>query len=175
MDSYRDIALLKALYWRMMPIFRWLLALPGLTQTPIFSLVKDYANIVDAEVDSAIRATLNEPEGAILKANFRVLEDHFNEFMPAFVGDFTVNSFYCLDIYRGKSFTRQLSRVKNSLFSQRPMHPRDTMITMCSHDDQSVHLSIDQAMNLANCMSFNVFNLEDRSRFNPFRIHFNEC
>ena len=31
MNSYRDIALLKALYWRMMPVFRWLLDLPGLT------------------------------------------------------------------------------------------------------------------------------------------------
>ena len=109
-----------------------------------------------------------------MKANFRVLEDFFKVYMPAFVGDFTVDSFYSLDIYRGKSYTRQLSKVKNSLFSQRPMHPRDTMITMCSHDDQTAYLSIDQALNLANCMSFNLFNLEDRSRFNPFRIHFKE-
>ncbi len=162
MESYRDIALLRALYWRMMPIFRWILSLPGLSQTPIYSMVKDFANVSDEEVDAMIQSKLDEPSGAGLKANFKVLDDFFNEYMPAFAGDFKVNKFYSLDIYRGKSFTRSLTKVKTSLFTTRLMHPRDTMITLTSHDDQLAHLAIDRAMDLANCMSFNLFNLEDR-------------
>ena len=62
-SAYRDVALLKALYWRMFPVFRWLVqrtSATGLTQSAIFSAVKDLASIADdSELESEIKANAN--------------------------------------------------------------------------------------------------------------------
>lgn len=109
-----------------------------------------------------------------MKANFNAFEEFLREYMPAFVGNFKVNKFYSLDIYRGRNFTRSYKNVKVSLFDRRPMNPKDTIISFRTHDNKKVYLGMDQAMDLALCMSFNLMNLEDKSRFNPFRIHFRQ-
>ena len=59
--SYRDIALIRALYWRMMPVFRCLINLPDLIQTPIFDMAKGIEMQADDQVDEMIEALLNEP------------------------------------------------------------------------------------------------------------------
>ena len=55
--SFRDIALLKALYWRMFKLFRWLCQFTAsLVQSPIYSLVKDLALIEsDEELEAYLR------------------------------------------------------------------------------------------------------------------------
>ena len=48
---FRDVALLKALYWRMLPVFRWLVLTTsnaGFTQSVIFGMLK---GLVFAEND----------------------------------------------------------------------------------------------------------------------------
>mmetsp|Transcript_7424 Transcript_7424/g.10533 ORF Transcript_7424/g.10533 Transcript_7424/m.10533 type:complete len:124 (+) Transcript_7424:3044-3415(+) len=105
-SSYRDIALLKALYWRMLPLFRWLChqTAASFIQSPIYSLLKDLANVnSDEELDAA----LNSDSMPGVKANLDVLEQHLTQFMPSMVGKFKPGDVRHKDTHRKKSFTRQ--------------------------------------------------------------------
>ena len=74
-SSYRDVALLKALYWRLFPLFRWLLQHTGQTmiQSPLFSALKDLQSITsDEELDEALKSNQNK----LVEANLAILEAH---------------------------------------------------------------------------------------------------
>ena len=45
LDCYQDIALLKSLYWRMLPTFRFLISIIVASETPIYEMVKHLASI----------------------------------------------------------------------------------------------------------------------------------
>lgn len=56
-SSYRDIALLKALHWRLFSVFRWLVRSTAghLSQSVILALVRDMASTTnDTEMENAI-------------------------------------------------------------------------------------------------------------------------
>jgi hypothetical protein len=51
-QAYRDIALLKALYWRMFDYFRWLMTetLLKVPQSPIVSNLRTYVGFSDGQL-----------------------------------------------------------------------------------------------------------------------------
>ena len=97
--------MLKALYWRMFTLFRWLcLNTARFIQSPIYSLVKDLASI---ESDAELEATILDRAPAGLAANLASLEQHLKQYMPSMVGTFKPGDIRHLDTHRKKSFTRQ--------------------------------------------------------------------
>ena len=143
-------------------------------QSPILSLVKDYAAMEsDAELEAALNAALSNSSSE-LSSNLSALDEFLKQYMPSFQGDFREGRRMAhLDIHRKKNFTRQQSKIKHSLINGKPINEFDTQIEQKLGDTGTVvNLSLEVALDLHLCMAFNLIDLEDRLRFNPFHIHF---
>lgn len=106
LSIYRDIALLKALYWRLFPLFRWLLQhTVNLLQSPLFSVLKTLQQVTS---DDELAAVLDSPnqQNTNLVANMTSLEQHLAAFMPCMVGKFKPGDMGHLDSHKKKSITR---------------------------------------------------------------------
>ena len=95
---FRDIALLKALYWRMFPVFRWLVQTTsnaGFTQSVVFGMLK---GLVSAENDQEMESSMQDT--ANLSATLSVIEEYLLQYSPSFVGNFAApNKFSHLDTH----------------------------------------------------------------------------
>lgn len=126
---FRDIALLKALYWRMFPVFRWLVqttSSAGFTQSVVFGMLK---GLVSAENDQEMETQIQDT--ANLGASLSVMEEYLQQYSPSFVGNFAApNKFSHLDMHQKRSFTRKQAQVKQSAISGKPISALDTMIEL---------------------------------------------
>ena len=110
-----------------------------------------------------------------LVANLRVLNEFLEEYMPAFSGPVAYGEFYHLNTHRKRSFTRNQSQIQMSLISGRPVNSLDTRIELETHDNSTYYvMSLEDALDLHICMSFDPLNHLRRDRFNPFKIHFEQ-
>ena len=110
-----------------------------------------------------------------LVANIRVLNEFLEEYMPAFSGPVAPGEFYHLNTHRKRSFTRNQSQIQMSLISGRPVNSLDTRIELETHDNSTYYvMSLEDALDLHICMSFDPLNHLRRDRFNPFKIHFEQ-
>ena len=143
----------------------------SLGQTPIYSLLKDLEHLSDAEIEAHIS------QSDFIQANLQAVEEFLQVYMPCFAGNFRQNEVCHLDTHKKKSFTRHQAKIKTSLISKKPISPYDTHVALSGpHDEPSVPscLSLEDALDLSLCMSFNPWNLESRDRLNPFKLHFNQ-
>ena len=113
-----------------------------------------------------------------LVANIQVLNEFLEEYMPAFSGPVTPGEFYHLNTHRKRSFTRNQSQIQISMISGKPVSSLDTHIELDvpnESDGSMVYMmSLEDALDLHVCMSYDPLNHLRRDRFNPFKIHFEQ-
>ena len=134
-------------------------------------MVKDLASVANEdELESGIQV-----HPSIL-ANLNAMEEFLQQYQPCFVGNFAApNTFSHLDMHQKRSFTRKQAQVKQSVISGRPIAALDIMIELkMGSMDTNANLSLEDALDLAVCMSFNPVNLESKEPFNPFKLHFDQ-
>ena len=87
------------------------------------------------------------------------------------VGSFKPGEVYHIDTHKKKSLTRQTSQVSTSSISGKPINPHDIKIELSSGQ---IHLSLEDALDLNLCQAFNVVDMGQMERFNPFNLHFEQ-
>ena len=85
-QQYRDIALIKCLYWRQLDLFRWLVRTTSQTlpQSTLMNQLKDLAALSDGQLQERIQGLQNDD---LLVANFEQLEQFLQSYMPCMVVD----------------------------------------------------------------------------------------
>ena len=97
LQAYRDIALLKALYWRMFSYFRWLMTetLMAVPQSPIVSSLRAYIGFSDGQLFDVVT---QKHQDAFVSQNLAVLDSHIKKYMPAFINSgLEANEFHHLN------------------------------------------------------------------------------
>ena len=118
MISYRDIALLKALYWRMFNVFKYLLRIE-IPETIISKHLEQ--RLSNCSSEDEMQAQLTSGASKCIKANLNVLDQFIQQYAPCFAGKFTPGDFYHIDMYKRKNFIRKKSAMEQSLISLRPI------------------------------------------------------
>ena len=78
-------------------------------------------------------------------------------------------------MHQKRSFTRKQAQVKQSAISGKPISALETMIELqmpMGTEASIAYFSLEDALDLSVCMSFNPVNLEIKEPFNPFKLHF---
>lgn len=87
-SHYRDLALVKALYWRMFDHFRWLVqATSGLNTSKISENLFNYGGFSDAQLHDLA----NDSGNKVLTHNLQACQEFLKKWQPAFAGQFEAN------------------------------------------------------------------------------------
>ena len=161
--------MIKALYWRLFGLFRWMLFNTESTcpQSPIYAALKEHEHSTDEQLMQLVRGP---PFIAESLANF---EKFLKKFMPSFAGDFGLDQFKFVDPLKKKSLTRDKSSLKQSFISHKSISVHDSYMKLHHFDSAGATaesiISLEEALNLHLIIPFSPLSLTDREKFNPFQ------
>ena len=158
------MSLIKALYWRLFGLFRWMLFHTEQTCQPslIYQMLKDKVNSTDTELLELAQWT------PMIAQNILNFENFLKKHMPAYVGKFEPDQFKFIDTLKKKSLTRDKKNLKQSFISHKSVSTQDSYIILDKADQvgpggapESV-ISLEEALNLYLLIPFSPLSLSDR-------------